>query len=579
MKLRKLCASILVFAIISALIASVPVSAAGKNIVLGVNGLDVGGQEGHSLVITRKSGMLVPDVGNYYTWWRTAVFEYSDEAEAYVVTAVSATASGSAPKQCYVPEDGFVLAVNMGNDYGNINYQNEVANKTYEAIAKLEVGDKAYVTGMDLSTGFIDKSTGNHWDKDFTTNAKIYIGEPPKDVEIYSPDRSKPRLDEVKLSIEDGSVISGSKDWTFSWEEVEGADYYLVNIHDGVSGDIGNALLSNQKTTETSITVPVSKLVIGYTYRVAISAVSENGEKRSSFNTNVKVSAVSDRAVNGPFSSKKIVAFGDSVTAFTGWVKMLVGELGTEVINSGVGGNSTNDAVKRLKKDVLDHDPDIVIMMFGMNDQAIVQSTGKAIVSLEDYEKNYRRMIEKMIAADITVVLLVGHDVCTDTNYYVSGQYGLDYGTGNIDNYYDVVRKLAKEYDLNLVDMNADCKAETSAKICALGDGIHLSTYGHQMYAKWIGDFMYASFVDGKGLPSEEESSADESSEAVESSLSSESTVSEVSGNISEESAESDTASDGEDSNTPIIIGGVTVLALLVLLPILVVQIKKRKNK
>ena len=129
-------------------------------------------------------------------------------------------------------------------------------------------------------------------------------------------------------------MISASRDWTISWEEVEGAEYYLVNINDGVSGDIGNALLSNSKVTGTSVTIPESKLVVGYTYRIAVSAVA-NGY-RSSFNTDIKVDAVSDRAVNSPFVGKKIIAFGDSITAFTGWVKMLGGELGTRVVQVSV---------------------------------------------------------------------------------------------------------------------------------------------------------------------------------------------------------------------------------------------------
>ena len=574
---KKLCAVIMAAILSITSLAAIPVSASDGGIVLGVNGLDTYGNEGHSLILTRKTGMSVPNIGSYFTWWRIAVFEYSDDADAYVVTALSLTASGSAPKNAYIPEDGFVLAVNLGNDYGNIDYRNEIAASTYNALEKVKIGDKAYLVGLDLAAGRIDKSSLDHWDNNFTTNAYIYINESPANADIYKPDRSPVRLERVQLDLKDGDVISASRDWTISWEEVEGAEYYLVNINDGVSGDIGNALLSNSKVIGTSVTIPASKLVVGYTYRIGVSAVA-NGY-RSSFNTDIKADAVSDRAVNSPFIGKRIVAFGDSITAFTGWVKMLGGELGTRVVNAGVGGNTTNDAVSRIKSDVLDRDPDIVIMMFGMNDQAVVLNTGNALVSLTVFERNYCKMIEKMLAQDIDVVLMTGHEVCTDNNYYVAGQYGLDYGTGNIDNYYDVIRKLASEYHLNLIDLTARSEAETRAKMCAVGDGIHLSTYGHEMYSKWIGDFMYTGYASGMGLESSEEQSSEEPSSEAESS-----DISDISEKAtSEESSRTvSRVSDAEHAKLEknvFIFGSIGLVAALTFLAFFPSKIRKKKNK
>ena len=152
MHIKKLCAVIMAVILSMTALAAVPVCAADADgIVLGVNGLDTYGSEGHSLILTRKTGMNIPDVGTYFTWWRIAVFEYSDEADAYVVTALSLTASGSAPKNAYIPEDGFVLAVNIGNDYGNINYQNDIATNTYYALDNVKVGDKV-ITGKYSGT-------------------------------------------------------------------------------------------------------------------------------------------------------------------------------------------------------------------------------------------------------------------------------------------------------------------------------------------------------------------------------------------------------------------------------------------
>ena len=94
MRIKKLCAVIMAVILSMTALAAVPVCAADADgIVLGVNGLDTYGSEGHSLILTRKTGMNIPDVGTYFTWWRIAVFEYSDEADAYIVTALSLQAA------------------------------------------------------------------------------------------------------------------------------------------------------------------------------------------------------------------------------------------------------------------------------------------------------------------------------------------------------------------------------------------------------------------------------------------------------------------------------------------------------
>lgn len=111
-------------------------------------------------------------------------------------------------------------------------------------------------------------------------------------------------------------------------------------------------------------------------------------------------------------------------------------------------------------------------------------------------------------------MLLTGHNVCTESGYYTPGGYGLDYSTENLNDYYDIIRSLAAEYGLNLIDLNALCAGEKDTDLLAKGDGIHLSTYGHEKYAEWIGDYMLGEF-EWKDLsaqePQESSSPADES--------------------------------------------------------------------
>jgi len=76
-----------------------------------------------------------------------------------------------------------------------------------------------------------------------------------------------------------------------------------------------------------------------------------------------------------------IVALGDSITAVNhwthgglNWVNMLwmglyeVFPQGFTIINSGISGDSMSTGLKRIDRDVLRFDPDIVIISYGMND-------------------------------------------------------------------------------------------------------------------------------------------------------------------------------------------------------------------
>ncbi|MEG1743619.1 MAG: hypothetical protein RR246_05575 [Clostridia bacterium] len=229
---------------------------AETNVVLGINALNETGAEGHSLIWTGLKGESIGNSTESFSWWRSATFEYSDEDKAYIVTSISLTASGTAGKNNYIPQDGFVLIVNLGNDYGNLNYQNKISNQTYYGLDKIKVGSKAYVTGLDFEKNTIDKSTLNHYDKNFTSNAKIYIGEKPKDVEIYTPERSKPHMDKVNIKLGELDVISCEKDFTFTWTPVADATEYILNINDSTINQDGFSLASNVRTKETTYTIP-----------------------------------------------------------------------------------------------------------------------------------------------------------------------------------------------------------------------------------------------------------------------------------------------------------------------------------
>lgn len=72
----------------------------------------------------------------------------------------------------------------------------------------------------------------------------------------------------------------------------------------------------------------------------------------------------------------KIVAFGDSITQGTigvtaeqNWLRILERKLGEsyKLINAGMGGNSAREAMTRYERDVLTHNPNLIFLEFGGN--------------------------------------------------------------------------------------------------------------------------------------------------------------------------------------------------------------------
>ena len=87
-----------------------------------------------------------------------------------------------------------------------------------------------------------------------------------------------------------------------------------------------------------------------------------------------------------------VIAFGDSITAADKWQKHIEAEYGIDIINAGVGGDTTNSAKARFKKDVLNKNPDIVFISLGVNDCAIDMTR---YVDLETYKANMAYFIDE----------------------------------------------------------------------------------------------------------------------------------------------------------------------------------------
>lgn len=445
-----------------------------------------GSTEGMSIIYTRDYGTDIfgSQKEQKYNWWKVAVFEWDDSENCYVLSSLNTVLDNNSAKQAVIPENGFVLGVCT-----SISDANDATKKTSENMNKLKIGSKAYLYGADLEAGTID-------------SAKICVNLPDDSLTAYTPDLSGDRIAApVITNMTEKRTVVTDAGFEIKWDAVEGADGYVVYVNNATYVTDGLLAVKNTAVTETSYKIESGVLKVGNNYTVSVYATADG--KVSSRLARAKLAVISQDAFESNLRDKTIIAFGDSLTARAGWVSLLGGRVGAEVINSGVGGDTTKLGRNRFAAQVTELNPDIVIINFGMNDQAQVISQNNPLYSLDKYTENLDYFAKTLTEAGIDVVFVTPNKVCAETGYYKPGLYDLDYSTDNMLAYCDAMRNIAIKYGCDIVDINRECEDEDLTKFCNKGDGIHQSKYGHQRYTDLIGDYL-AAVYDNKNLSSVE---------------------------------------------------------------------------
>ncbi|WP_406682854.1 GDSL-type esterase/lipase family protein [Seonamhaeicola sp. MEBiC1930] len=168
------------------------------------------------------------------------------------------------------------------------------------------------------------------------------------------------------------------------------------------------------------------------------------------------------------------------------------------VINAGVGGNNTNDLLKRIDKDVLAKNPDLVILMVGTNDML----NSKKMIDYKTYTSNLRTIIDKIKSKTNNLVLL--NPIPVDSAYlFTRHQKSLFNETPNtkIDKAGNIMEKLAKECGVFFFDLNQEFKGLNLPKHnkdifiknevnSGRKDGVHPTALGYRFIAEKTHGFL-----------------------------------------------------------------------------------------
>ena len=200
----------------------------------------------------------------------------------------------------------------------------------------------------------------------------------------------------------------------------------------------------------------------------------------------------SNESANGQL--RRIIFFGDSITELgvkpDGYVSIVRDSLraagiDAEIIGAGISGNKVTDLQARVKTDVLEKRPGIVVIYIGINDVWHYQFSDRGLSGTP--KETYRTVLSGIIA-DIqqagSVVVL-----CTPS---VIGEKhdGTNRWDAMLDDYSAISREIAQERSCVLLDLRKDFLIHlaennpvNAEKNILTYDGVHLNDRGNRFVA------------------------------------------------------------------------------------------------
>ncbi len=163
------------------------------------------------------------------------------------------------------------------------------------------------------------------------------------------------------------------------------------------------------------------------------------------------------------------------------------------VANRGIGGNTSKDGLARFERDVIESNPDHVILYFGINDAC----NSRKLVPLDAFKRNMQAMIDRCRAAGVkTVVLVTPNPIIAEL---WSQRHPTHPHKDTINEYLSTfdaaMRELAKKNGLPVADLHKlvmDHGGAREFRGCLIRnltnsksrDGVHLTERGYQLMAE-----------------------------------------------------------------------------------------------
>jgi lysophospholipase L1-like esterase len=198
---------------------------------------------------------------------------------------------------------------------------------------------------------------------------------------------------------------------------------------------------------------------------------------------------------------KKIVFFGDSITEAavqpSGYISRLNEYLNQrnlsgsyELVGAGVSGNKVYDLYLRIEEDVINKQPDAVVIWIGVNDVWHKKGSGTG-TDADKFERFYNALIKKLQDKQIKVYLCTPAAIGEKTDYTNE----LD---GDLNKYAAIIRTIATNNKCELIDLrkafldyNLQNNSQNAASGILTNDGVHLNEKGNSFVAEQMSKVIF----------------------------------------------------------------------------------------
>ncbi len=164
---------------------------------------------------------------------------------------------------------------------------------------------------------------------------------------------------------------------------------------------------------------------------------------------NHKVLFIGDSITDADRSSPACAPFGFGYVNFV--ARLLLGKYPTynlDILNTGISGDTIRDLKSRWRKDCLDHNPDVLSILIGVNDvwrQFATEDDLPYAVPLDEYETNYRQLLTTVTQrCNSQLVICEPFMFCDDFNNPMFVY---------LRRYIEVVRRIADDFNACLVPL------------------------------------------------------------------------------------------------------------------------------
>ncbi|MDD3570627.1 MAG: GDSL-type esterase/lipase family protein [Lachnospiraceae bacterium] len=183
----------------------------------------------------------------------------------------------------------------------------------------------------------------------------------------------------------------------------------------------------------------------------------------------------------------KLLLFGDSLTFGYGvWKKDNIETLiksaypQWDIINKGVNGDTTREALERFEEDVLNNNPDVITFLFGSNDSAMGEGPYRTVY---EYKLNMEKMTEMLLLKNKNAKIIYITPPPVDETVFMPWTYN-----DRLEPYCNACHNLAEKYNGILVDFNQYLTNLGGKNIAEYlqEDGCHLSEKGYLAFFHYL---------------------------------------------------------------------------------------------